>query len=387
MDHSKDPQLLEMSLELRSLIMARAYALAVELLDEDAWSLLGLFNFERGFHIRDIPDANLIEFIYELYKYCDLCPNSQIRNIVQYDIFNSEILRLAANLVGDAIDIPRLKADSQKWLLHRACSIQYTGCSFSLWNSVTDKEPGVFLKPLRRSKNKTRSFNERQFKGSSSRYSPVATIDDGQLGLWVSTYLLTLEQWRHYQDVPFLLRPNLFHPIHQMYGNHIFDYCNKRSISEGFEPVYHIENQVLMRNPKADGYRLPTQSEWFSLAFADTDWPFSGGMFFEQFGWFSENGRHRVRVIGQLSANKLGLFDVSGNVEELCEPDSFSELENPRGYGENQYGFGRYLLGNGGNVTESSTIALKKGFKQIPISARSKVPSGIRLVRTLFFDS
>ena len=142
-----------------------------------------------------------MEFIYELYKYCDLCPDSQIRNIVQYDIFNSEILRLASTLVADAIDIPRLNSGFERWLLHKACSIQYTGRSFSLWNLATGKESELFLKPLKSSKNKKNSLKERQSKGRPSRYSPVANIDNGQLGLWVSTYLLTLEQWRHYQDI------------------------------------------------------------------------------------------------------------------------------------------------------------------------------------------
>lgn len=138
----------------------------------------------------------------------------------------------------------------------------------------------------------------------------------------------------------------------------------------------------------ANGYRLPTHSEWLSLALADTAWPFAGGMFYEQVGWFAENAGRRVRVVGQLLANKLGLFDVSGNVEELCEPDSFTEDGSHRGYGVRPYGFGVRFWGQGGNVaTSHSKGSLKRPPVEIPISAQPKIPSGIRLVRTLMLNT
>ena len=394
MEYSKDPQLLHMSHELRALVASGSYELAIELLDDEAWSLMGLFQFEHGFHINGVEDSLLIGFIYEVYRYCKAHPESILSSLVGCEVSNGEILRLASHLTRDQLDMPRRTSQPEQWLLGQACCIQGQGLCFSLQSYEKEEERSLKLKPLTDIENKEEQHlnphYERLHESVRTHYSSCHDLQRAggvRLGLWVSCYLLTLEQWRHHHDIPILLHPNLFQPIHQVYGRHIFEYCNKRSVSEGFDPVYSVDNQVLMRDPKASGYRLPTQREWLSLALADTAWPFSGGMFYEHVGWFAENSRRRVRVIGQLAANKLGLFDVSGNVEELCEPDVFLEDGTHRGYGTEQYGFGRYVLGCGGNVTEShEKSSLKRKPLRISISAKPKIPSGIRLVRSLVLD-
>ena len=128
----------------------------------------------------------------------------------------------------------------------------------------------------------------------------------------------------------------------------VVEFCNWRSEQEGLRPCYKInktwkdpDNTSRLDNLKwlvecdfsANGYRLPTEAEWEYAAreggckvrfgngkgIADpNEINFDGNKSYKQS--YSVVGVYRGKTVpvGSFSPNRLGLYDMSGNVEEWC---------------------------------------------------------------------
>ena len=153
-------------------------------------------------------------------------------------------------------------------------------------------------------------------------------------------------------------------PVHTVTLYEAMLYCNKLSEKDGLEKVYTFSDEVwgdsneddieelfratVTRNEKCNGWRLPTNAEWEYVAKGGPNkdlYHYSGGNNIDEIGWFEENSllgeKTKVRCVGTKKPNSLGIYDMTGNIEEYTgewygslEYPSDSEETDPWGYPE-----------------------------------------------------
>ena len=76
-----------------------------------------------------------------------------------------------------------------------------------------------------------------------------------------------------------------------------------------------------LKEKTGKNYRLPTEAEWEYAAQGGSKkskFQYSGSNLLEHVGWYDSNSDEKVHKVGSLECNKAGLYDMSGNVIELC---------------------------------------------------------------------
>ena len=98
-------------------------------------------------------------------------------------------------------------------------------------------------------------------------------------------------------------------------------YCNERSLLEQLQPCYNEKTPDWDCNYSANGYRLPTESEWEYACRAGTAgvYDFDRVDKLRQYSWFLEDAEQRTHIVGQKKPNGYGIYDLYGNVSEWCE--------------------------------------------------------------------
>jgi len=87
-------------------------------------------------------------------------------------------------------------------------------------------------------------------------------------------------------------------------------------------------------------YRLPTEAEWEYAARGGNKsggYTYSGSNAIGDVAWYRENSGAKIYAVGQKQPNELGIFDMTGNIEEWCSDWYGSEYyancpaSNPKG--------------------------------------------------------
>ena len=146
------------------------------------------------------------------------------------------------------------------------------------------------------------------------------------------------------------------HPVHTVSWYDVVKWCNARSQKEGRTPCYNLSTWAC--NFSANGYRLPTSTEWEYAArggASNRRFPWgdridhtranyyaywSGGVPYDPYddgyqGYdtrYATGGYPYTSPAGAFAANGYGLYDMAGNVWEWCN-DSSGSYRNIRGGG------------------------------------------------------
>ena len=300
-----------------------------------------------------------------------------------------------------------------------------TGYAFTKWSTSTDGESGQTYAPgdsLIPSKNMTlyaqwgKDYAAMVTVPGGSFYldvpnktRPKITLSSFQIAQYELTYELWLEVYRWAIDNGYNVGSAKkgyaandaykdFVPATDISWNEACVWLNAYSEYKGLEPVYYCGNAVwkdytstsgsISWNKTKNGYRLPTECEWEFAAGGGSEeehdkYIYAGSNTIGDVAWYSANSGNEVHKVGTKKANKLGLYDMSGNIYErvfdYCYSWGTGELTNPVHWS----GDGRIY--RGGNInTDCCSITYRKYFELSPYTTQdswSDRSIGIRIAR------
>ncbi len=123
-------------------------------------------------------------------------------------------------------------------------------------------------------------------------------------------------------------------PVEEVSWHDAIYFCNELSEKSGYEPVYSVNGETdvskwgytphkdkeikggVTWDEKANGFRLPTETEWEFAAKGGQNFIYSGSNNLDAVGWYERNSGDETHPVAQKRPNGYGLYDMSGNVEE-----------------------------------------------------------------------
>ena len=163
-------------------------------------------------------------------------------------------------------------------------------------------------------------------------------------------------------------------------------FANALSTKDGLNPVFTKRWSKVTADWSANGYRLPTEAEWEYAARGGNKsrgYEYAGSNTVDEVAWYWENSGNITHPVGCKKANELGLYDMSGNVDEWVWDwyDSyyynFSPGTDPRGPA---IGANRVIRGGCCNYFAMDTRLASRGACS-PSTRYSKL--GFRLLRSI----
>jgi len=179
------------------------------------------------------------------------------------------------------------------------------------------------------------------------------------------------------------------YPVYYVSWYDALVFCNKLSEQEGLTPAYKKKdtwtpvpstsnddwNEVII-DPKANGYRLPTEAQWEYACRAGTTTVYNtGDTISDNTGWYTDNSGKKTHEVGKKTANAWGLYDMHGNVLEWCWDWYETYLSNPMGASS-----GSVRVGRGGGWDDTPEF-LRSAFRYYYDPYIRNPSTGFRVVR------
>lgn len=135
---------------------------------------------------------------------------------------------------------------------------------------------------------------------------------------YLSKFIITQQQYAFVMGKD----PSLFKapdsPVETVSWIEAIQFCNQLSLLADLNQHYTIhETGEVVSNDKANGFRLPTDSEWEYACKANTGKPRYGEL--DKIAWYEGNSNGTTHKVGLKEPNEWGLYDMLGNVWEWCE--------------------------------------------------------------------
>lgn len=119
------------------------------------------------------------------------------------------------------------------------------------------------------------------------------------------------------------------HPVERICFYNAIEFCNALSLQCHLQPAYTFSQEGFVFLLKTPGFRLPTENEWTCAASAGSNSSLplisihgqQQVANLHEIAWFSDNSNNHSQPVGVLQPNLFGVYDVIGNVWEMCWKD------------------------------------------------------------------
>ena len=134
----------------------------------------------------------------------------------------------------------------------------------------------------------------------------------------------------------------------------------------GFAPLSNLSyNEILdfitkLNKATSMSFRLPTLAEW--TAAADNSYIYSGSNSIDDVAWYAGNSNNKAHHTGMKTANKFGLYDMSGNVWEMTK--------TPNADGNSHYICGGCFNSDSDQCKVTSNMLYPDGSRTIQVGFR-----------------
>lgn len=159
----------------------------------------------------------------------------------------------------------------------------------------------------------------------------IVTLSD----FWISKYPVTQRLWEAVTG----LAPNndLLHniddtPYYQVWNNipkYVGD--NYPAFYISYLDVKKFCNKLAELHSYKIRIDMPTEAQWEYAARGGkqnfSNYKYSGSDNYDDVGWVNENSYEDLHEVGQLEPNQLGIYDMTGNVQEWCK-DNYARYDD-----------------------------------------------------------